>query len=910
MKSFAIRIFTLISSFIAAALLASPALAAPFTVYTPEPGTAFTNEEIVIYAELADGVEIIHHCNLHIDGTLIGPMTVLTGPGGKTSFRDASIATAGSHTVRVWCYNASGADDVYNERTISVQADNTAPVLGSITVSPSSPVAGDTLHISTTYDEGGSAVSSGIDNCRLYVGGVFYGNMNLSGGSGSTLGTASIDLPTSASGNVALRVDCLDASGNLGTRSRTVTVAAADTAPPVVSAVSPTSAVKGTNFNFTATYSDASTVTNCTLYVEHPDGSFYTGSMTRTGTNSGTASGSYIFTSSVPPGSYDVYVRCTDNAGNTGTGSTIAVVVTEPTSDTAPPIMSTILETTAVAGEALYLRGTLGDASGVTECYLFVNGSNVGETTITASDTLHSIAYTFPTAGTYNAYFRCTDGVGNTGNSGTQTITVTGSGGTDTTPPTVSAPVPNTAVQGVGRTFTVTYSDANPVTNCVLDIQQPSGLFVPYTMSRSGTNSGTATYEYTFSTSILATGYGARARCTDTSGNEGMSPTVTIVVSAPGGTDVTAPTVSIVAPLAVTRGQSYNFRVSYADASTVTRCILYIPTPSGGYLTREMSRDGGASGLATYPYTFPVSTPTGEYSIYADCTDIAGNTGTGTTGRITISGTTGVTTDVDPPVVSAITPAAAVQGVPQTYIVTFSDNGVIAGCNMHIRLGSRTLTYPMSWNARGNAGSASFTWTFFADTAPPGAYNMYATCFDTSGNTGTGGTTAVNLTAAPTGVNAYSYRLVKLACPADAGVNHPCKAVYYVDSLGTRHAFPNEKVFFTWYTSFNNILEVDAAAMSSFPLGRNVNYRPGTRMVKFTTLNKVYAVGRYGELRWVSSEELARSIYGNAWNQQIDDINDAFYGDYTFGPDITTAGVFLPNNEQTLITQIDGNYLR
>ena len=81
-------------------------------------------------------------------------------------------------------------------------------------------------------------------------------------------------------------------------------------------------------------------------------------------------------------------------------------------------------------------------------------------------------------------------------------------------------------------------------------------------------------------------------------------------------------------------------------------------------------------------------------------------------------------------------------------------------------------------------------------------------------------------------------------------------------------------------------------------------------MVKFTTLNKVYAVGRYGNLRWITSEGVATALYGAQWNTQIDDISDAFFSDYTFGPDITPSGTFLPNAEMTSVSQIDGNYVR
>src|SRR5262249_55020698 len=127
----------------------------------------------------------------------------------------------------------------------------------------------------------------------------------------------------------------------------------------------------------------------------------------------------------------------------------------------------------------------------------------------------------------------------------------------------------------------------------------------------------------------------------------------------------------------------------------------------------------------------------------------------------------------------------------------------------------------------------------------------------------------------------------KLACPTNAAVDHPCKAVYYVGKDGKRHAFPNSKVFFTWYANFNEVETISSAAMSAYPLSKNVTYRPGIRMVKFTTLNNVYAVSKGGMLRWVTTEGVASAIYGSGWNTKIDDIADTFYGDYRFGTDIS-----------------------
>jgi hypothetical protein len=147
--------------------------------------------------------------------------------------------------------------------------------------------------------------------------------------------------------------------------------------------------------------------------------------------------------------------------------------------------------------------------------------------------------------------------------------------------------------------------------------------------------------------------------------------------------------------------------------------------------------------------------------------------------------------------------------------------------------------------------------------------------------------------------------LVKLACPANAPVNDPCKAVYFYGSDGKRHAFPNDKVFFSWYGDFSGVQTVSPTLLASLPLGTNVTYRPGAKLVKFTTDDKTYAVGLGGALRWVTSEQAASSLYGATWNAKVDDISDAFFANYRFGADVATAADFPVAAEMAYAATID-----
>lgn len=134
--------------------------------------------------------------------------------------------------------------------------------------------------------------------------------------------------------------------------------------------------------------------------------------------------------------------------------------------------------------------------------------------------------------------------------------------------------------------------------------------------------------------------------------------------------------------------------------------------------------------------------------------------------------------------------------------------------------------------------------------------------------------------------------LIKI--PSDSDPNtYADSAVYYYANNGRRYVFPNEKVYFTWYTSFDNVRILSIEDMSKIPIGGNITYHPGVKPVKFQTDDKVYAVYRNGELRWLKTESVARAIYGENWTSKVDDISEAFYVNYRFGLPIENSVDFM-----------------
>ena len=79
-------------------------------------------------------------------------------------------------------------------------------------------------------------------------------------------------------------------------------------------------------------------------------------------------------------------------------------------------------------------------------------------------------------------------------------------------------------------------------------------------------------------------------------------------------------------------------------------------------------------------------------------------------------------------------------------------------------------------------------------------------------------------------------------------------------------------------------------------------------MVKFQTLNTVYCVEEGGVLRGITSEEIAKSIFGANWNTKIHDISDAFFSNYSFGEIIDSTSDYDPDTALAGTTTIGQNF--
>lgn len=444
----------------------------------------------------------------------------------------------------------------------------------------------------------------------------------------------------------------------------------------------------------------------------------------------------------------------------------------------------------------------------------------------------------------------------------------------DNLSPAVGAISPMEATAGVETTFSATYHDPDPssgIERCELFLDETT--FVDTMTLSSNIYNGTSTIDYAF---IFSTsGYHRlSAKCRDRQGNWGYGAVTAINVAV---RDTEPPTVGAIRPITAFAGATTTYSSTYADNVGVTLCQLI-----EGAITYGNMTIGEASS------TRRQLLPAGTHRLQAKCRDATGNWGYGQATAVTV-----FPPDTSAPSVALNRPnAVAAMGVTTTIYAIFSDNAGVTGCALYVgnvNQGAMALS--------GDTASKNYAFS------RSGSYAVQVRCRDAAGNEGLAlGTMLVSF---PSGV-AYG-SLVKQICPADADVNHPCKAIYYYGSDGKRHAFSNERVYYTWYADFSTVQEISDVAMANIPLGRNVNYRPGIRLVKFPSVPNVYGVGRYGALHWVTTEALAAAMFGPNWNQQVDDISESFFSDYQFGSDVTDLGQFIPANEAAAAPTIDAN---
>ncbi len=119
--------------------------------------------------------------------------------------------------------------------------------------------------------------------------------------------------------------------------------------------------------------------------------------------------------------------------------------------------------------------------------------------------------------------------------------------------------------------------------------------------------------------------------------------------------------------------------------------------------------------------------------------------------------------------------------------------------------------------------------------------------------------------------------------------------VYYLDSDETtgetvRRPFMDMQTFFTYQDNFDNVKIVTDATLTTIELGQPMLPNPGVVLIKIQSDPKVYAIDTNGTtIRWIQTEEIATTLYGEDWNQYIIDIEATFFPRFTRGDDVEEA---------------------
>ncbi|MBI5134752.1 hypothetical protein HZA86_00750 [Candidatus Uhrbacteria bacterium] len=225
--------------------------------------------------------------------------------------------------------------------------------------------------------------------------------------------------------------------------------------------------------------------------------------------------------------------------------------------------------------------------------------------------------------------------------------------------------------------------------------------------------------------------------------------------------------------------------------------------------------------------------------------------------------------------------------------------------------GSPAVVVQLRWGAAATVGSAAWNTVTSATTITDWQYHwkpnaqgdvvLETRAVDSNGQTGAVGSITLHVGPSPVStptptppLDPYQGSLVRTADNA---------AVYYVYN-GSRWAFPNDKIFKSWYTDFSSVNVVTNEQLASWRLAGVVTYRPGVRLVKLQTDPKVYTVSKGGVLRWVSTEAAAVKQFGSAWSTMIDDLSDAFFPQYRVGEPLNESSPYSVFSEQAMSTTI------
>lgn len=115
-------------------------------------------------------------------------------------------------------------------------------------------------------------------------------------------------------------------------------------------------------------------------------------------------------------------------------------------------------------------------------------------------------------------------------------------------------------------------------------------------------------------------------------------------------------------------------------------------------------------------------------------------------------------------------------------------------------------------------------------------------------------------------------------------------ALYYISADMERYVFMNEAVYFTWYSDFDDVTEVEVDNIADFPLAGVMPPNPGKVLVKIQSTPEVYALSAGDEpyevyLHEIPDEDTAMALYGEDWADYVIDLPPTMFIHFMDGED-------------------------
>jgi len=110
-------------------------------------------------------------------------------------------------------------------------------------------------------------------------------------------------------------------------------------------------------------------------------------------------------------------------------------------------------------------------------------------------------------------------------------------------------------------------------------------------------------------------------------------------------------------------------------------------------------------------------------------------------------------------------------------------------------------------------------------------------------------------------------------------------AVYQLNTeTNILHVYPNEKIFYSWNSSFEALRFYQAHERANYAEGEAMYYQPGYRLIKLPDDPKVYTVEEGQLLQHIPDEETAIALHGNNWINRLEVIDATEFGNFELGP--------------------------